>query len=93
MFQPYSIGPRADATPRVPFIDLGFYVPREPGPAQACRGLPRPAGAGQPGRLGLAQLNVVVWVQLGIKLTADWIWTTGSNRLQAAGPSRLGLFD
>ena len=33
VFQPYSIGPRADATPGVPFIDLGFYVPREPGPA------------------------------------------------------------
>ena len=32
--QPYSIRPRIFATPVAPFIDLGFYVPREPGPAR-----------------------------------------------------------
>ena len=32
--RPYSIRPRIFATPGVPFIDLGFYVPRDPGPGQ-----------------------------------------------------------
>ena len=38
---PYSMRPQAVATSGVPFIDLGFYVPRKPRPAQG----PRP-GAG-----------------------------------------------
>ena len=57
MSGPYSIGPRADATPGVPFIDLGFYVPREPGPAHGRWGPngPGPMGPGThsgPGPMG-----------------------------------------
>ena len=66
VFQPYSIGPRADATPGVPFIDLGFYVPREPGPAQAWRrlGFRRPRAAPQ-AAAAAAPLRRPPWAPLG----------------------------
>ena len=45
VFRPYLIGPRADATPKVLFIDLGFYVPREPDPPGDLR-IPSEASGG-----------------------------------------------